>query len=267
MKRIATRGSVALTALALALGLAGCSSEGDIDLSSPGAIRNAACEDIQSSVDKLTELVDENTSPGKRNRLERELNVDVNDKGQLDDAMAALNERAEACGDNDSETEPSSTTSPSESSSSSPSSTPTTDPDDTPTVEVTSGIVGWDQLPSEARQRVKEHRSEIRFTAEDTRTWAVTTLPSGNLADARVVLVFGLPDVTDAEARDLADVKRRTEVVRVDTCTDIVGQGCVENEIRVILAPLVLEDGVVKGIKRGSGVMLNGNFPLITYTS
>jgi len=258
MTRIPTRGSVALTLLlAGVLGLSGCAGGSSIDLSSADTARHTACDQVQTAVDKLVELVNED-SPGKRNRLERELNVDVNDDAQLDAAMAALNERAERCAriDKKSKDEPEQTPSPSASPS-----------DEAPVADPVSDVVGWDQVPPGTFRRIKEHRSELGFTADDARTWAVATLPSGDLADARVVLIFGLPDTTDAKARSLVEVPSETPVVRVESCTDIDGDACAEDMVRVILAPLVIEDGVVTGKKAGAGVVLKGNFPLITYTS
>lgn len=259
--RIPFRGSALSLIIVGVLGLSGCSGGESFDLSDPEGI---ACDSVQSATAKLDELARDDISPGKRNGLERDLGIDFDDRDALQAATAALKRRAKDCqaspNEEVNEAEPEETPTASEPSE------PTTEEEPT-IIAGKSNLVGWDELPDVAFDRIDQYSSEVGFTADDARTWASATLPSGKLADARVVLVFGLPDTTDSEARSLADVNKKTEVVRVTSCTSIAGRGCPENQVRVMLAPLSIgEDGTVIGLRRGAGIVLAGNFPLITYT-
>lgn len=259
MKPITPRGWVTLAFVVLAaVGLTGCGGGASWDLSTPEKARQIPCTQVSDAIAAVNDLLDED-APGKRNSAARKLNLDPDNKGQTEQMLGALKERAETCKEEDTPpAEPSESANPTE--------TPTSSTEPMP-----SSIVGWDNIvenpPNGLEDSITAHEATIGFNFDDVNTWAKTKLPSGDFVDARIVLVFNKPELSEADARRKASISKPVPVLHVKACQDVAGEGCSSGKaVRVVLAPLNLEDGKVTSLRVGAGVVLTEGFPLITFT-
>lgn len=248
------------------------------DISTPAKAKEVPCDQVVAVSNAVAQL--DVPAHGKRNQL-KGLGLDPDDKENVKAVRAALNERAEEC-----QTSPSPSVAPSASASASPSTTPTTAPSatSTPTPSSTTAsaspsasattlppvsYISWDQVvarpPAGLEDAINSHKDEIGFDWADADGWAKAKAKDGDLVDARVILVFGQPRLSNATARKQAGIKARNKgkqvpVVHVTACTDVVGTVCTTDAaIKVVLAPLNVQGNTATSLRAGVGVVPDQN--------
>lgn len=147
--------------------------------------------------------------------------------------------------------------------------TPSASPS-TPTAQA-GKVIGWDDVLSVVekanatsawQQLIDDNQSKLGFGWKDASSWATTKTGDGNIAGARVVVIFGASasEISDSRARELAGVGTTVPVVRATSCyVDIAdkGQVCPSGDVRVttFIAPIGTENGELV-LKTGSGIAL-----------
>jgi|GEM_PF-1540451 len=274
------RGPVIALVVAAALILTACSgSSGDvdtIDVSTTAKARDVACNKVADVAGAIAAL-DAEAAPGKRKQLE-DWGLDPNERDNIADVRNRLAERQTLCEEENDEVadaEPSETASPTPSPTASVTPSASPDPEETENPDneecaSTGDVRQWSQLldHEELKETITSASDEIGFRWSDVRTWASDY--EQDCKGARVILVFDKPNLSNETARQRVDAKPDVPVLRVGSCRVINddGDGCTtKRAVRVILAPLVIEDGAAVGLRSGVGVTVDKNHAIYVYTT
>jgi len=263
--------------LVAALILTACSSSPEdvdtIDISTPAKASKVACNkvaDIAGDVDALNA----EKAPGKRKELRKRFELDPNERDNIADVRNRLAERLTLCEEEndevaDAESSASATPTPSPTASATPSASPDPEGSDNEECVSTGGVRQWSELldDEELKKSIKSNTDDLGFNWSDVRKWA--TDYEEDCVGARVALVFNRPGLSDDKAREHAGVNAEVPVVHVASCDEIDdGEGCTTDQaVRVILAPLVVDDDTVVGLRPGVGVSVDNGRSIIRYTA
>lgn len=271
-------GPVIAFAAAAALILTACSGSGDFDNElTPARAEAMACGEKLENLAEDIDQLNQESAPGKRNGL-RDLGLDPNERDKIADVRNRLAERLTLCDEEeteDADAEPSETASPTPSptASATPSASPdpeeSTESPDNEECASTGGVRRWSQLldHEELKETITSASDEIGFRWSDVRTWASDY--EQDCKGARVILVFDKPNLSNESARQRVDAKPDVPVLRVGSCRVVYdGGGCTNKRaVRVILAPLVIEDDAAVGLRSGVGVAVDKNHAIYVYTT
>lgn len=200
------------------------------------AKQHVSCDDISSVYKTFDKLASTPEQSGMHNQLVWKWGVKT--PNQIHTVLLALKQRKEDCSKGQGAVQPSS-------------------------------FIGWDQVVANPPAQLK--RDELAgLSWTDVQKWGAVRLPGGGTVDARVILVFGHPKWSDAEARKQASlVSSSVSVAHVKTCKAVAGANrCMKDGTEVILAPPKALSGGTVTLVPGRGVYFGTQGPsVITYTT